>query len=105
MKMKYLCLIIASMLIFGHSIAQKNKIELADRQKSGAYDQPTSAGSINNYSTMSADAKHYDLKVNQTLVYRKHISYFLILNNDKGTVLANKNGFIKALPRRKKDIE
>ena len=84
-------------------LTKKERFEVADKQKIGGYGQASSSGSIDNYSTYTMQGRPITLTVREKVLFKKYISYYILSNN--GAVIANKSGFIKAFPGRKKSIE
>lgn len=57
-------------------LLRRRRIKIADKQKIGAYDQPTSNSAINSYSTFSDGLRMYNLNVREEVIMNKQTLYF-----------------------------
>lgn len=84
-------------------LARKH-VRVADRQKIGAYGQPSSTSSIDSYRSVYANDRAYQLSINEKVVLTGDIAFF-ILTNTGAIHAANKSNLIKAFPQHRSDIE
>jgi hypothetical protein len=86
-------------------LVKRVKFQLADKQKTGGYGQPTTAGAVTSFSSISSNGKQYNLSVSETIVFKKYTTYLLLPNNNSTAYVANKNGLYKTFQKRKSDID
>lgn len=58
-------------------VAKKQVIKIMDRQKIGAYDQPSSAGAITSINSLSSDRKRFNLDIRQDVILAKQVTLYI----------------------------
>lgn len=85
-------------------LAVRQRIKVVDKQKIGAYDQPSSTGSIDSYNSVQGGSRVYKLDIREDIILAKETSLFL---GDKFNhfVIANKKNSIKLSANKQNEIE
>ncbi len=80
-------------------LARKQLIKVVDKQKIGAYDQPSSAGSITSYSSISNDLRTIQLNIKQDVIMAKQTTFYI---GDKynNFLRASKKNLLKAFSKK-----
>lgn len=84
-------------------IAKKQVIKVIDKQKIGAYDQPSSAGSVTSYSSLSNELRNYKLDTRQDILLAKQTSFYLGDKYNNFFRYTKKNVF-KNFPKKEKEL-
>ncbi|MEO5996839.1 MAG: hypothetical protein ABIN89_08910 [Chitinophagaceae bacterium] len=84
-------------------VARKQVIKIIDQQKIGAYDQPSSAGAISSYSSLSNDLRFYKLDVRQDVILAQQTTYFF---GDKynNFFRANKKNLLRNFSKKEREL-
>lgn len=85
-------------------LAIRQRIKVIDKQKIGAYDQPSSTGSIDSYNSVQSGNRMYKLDIREDIVLAKETSLYL---GDKFNhfVIANKKNSIKFSSNKQSEVE
>jgi hypothetical protein len=84
-------------------IAKKQVIKVIDKQKIGAYDQPSSAGAVTSYSSISNELRNYKLNTRQDVLLAKQTSFYI---GDKynNFFKATKKNVLKNFPKKQQEL-
>lgn len=85
-------------------LAIRQRIKIIDKQKIGAYDQPSSTGSIDSYNSVQSGSRVYKLDVREDVILAKETSLYL---GDKFNhfVIANKKNSIRFGSKKQNEVE
>ena len=85
-------------------LASRQRIKVIDKQKIGAYDQPTSTGSVDSYNSVQSGTRMYKLDIREDIILAKETSLYL---GDKFNhfVIANKKNSIKLSSNKQNEVE
>jgi hypothetical protein len=82
----------------------RRQIKKTDTQKTGAYGLPSATSAATNINAIDAGNRFREINVTEWVKYARRVTFYLTDEAGK-TRVANKSGFTKAFPKKKKQIE
>ncbi|MDR0692287.1 MAG: hypothetical protein LBF69_04535 [Prevotellaceae bacterium] len=82
----------------------RRQIKKTDTQKTGAYGLPSATSAVTNINAIDGGDRFREINVTEWAKYIRRVTFYLTDEAGK-TRVANKSGFAKAFPKKKKQIE